>query len=71
MDARSTSSRLINSGRKAAAWTLSRDFWQQKNFRPHGLPALSSLAKTGFSPNRRHRFGDAIFSHRAVLRRLW
>jgi len=43
-----TSSRIAETAREPIAWTLSREFWQQKNFRAHRLRASSALAKTGF-----------------------
>ena len=40
--------RRFGAGRKRAARTLSRDFWQQKNFHNERLRVSSVLAKTGF-----------------------
>jgi hypothetical protein len=48
IDTPSLSLRLINSGKKWIARTLSRGFWQQKNFHAHRLRVSSPLAKTGF-----------------------
>jgi len=45
----STSSHLMKATRMRVAWTLSRDFWQQKNFHAHRLHVSSPLAKPGFS----------------------
>jgi hypothetical protein len=47
-DTPSISLRVINSGKKRIARTLSRGFWQQKNFHAHRLRVSSPLAKTGF-----------------------
>jgi len=41
-------SRVIEGARRCLARTLSRDVWQQKNFRAHRLRVSSPLAKTGF-----------------------
>jgi hypothetical protein len=46
--AQSMSSQLAGSRGKLVAWTLSRGFWQSKNFHAHRLRASSSLAKSRF-----------------------
>jgi hypothetical protein len=40
--------RVAATGRKRAAWTLSRHFWQSKNFQAFRVAAASALAKTSF-----------------------
>jgi hypothetical protein len=39
----------VDVGEKRPARTLSREFWQQKNFRARRVRVSSPLAKTGFS----------------------
>jgi hypothetical protein len=46
--AAATPSGSINVFSKRVVRTLSRDFWQQKNFHAHRLRVSSPLAKTGF-----------------------
>jgi hypothetical protein len=57
-------------GRKRAARTLSRDFWQQKNFYANRLRVSSALAKTGFLSESPPliRKGKRSVSHRAAAR---
>jgi hypothetical protein len=47
--ARSKSSRIDIGAQTGAARTLSRVFWQQKNFRAHRLRVSTPLANDGFS----------------------
>jgi hypothetical protein len=69
--ARSMSPRLIAAGKKRPAWTLSRGFWQQKNFHAHRLQVSSPLAKTGFSRESRAADSGARFHFSHELRQLW
>jgi hypothetical protein len=46
ISARSMSLRLGNAVKKPCTRTLSRKFWQQKNFRYHSVGVSSALAKT-------------------------
>ena len=57
-------------GGKRAARTLSRDFWQQKNFHANRLRVSSPLAKTGFLSESPPliRNGKRSVSHRAAAR---
>ena len=60
--ARTMSLRLSNAVKKPCARTLSRKFWQQKNFHCHSVGVASTLAKTelpgeSLSPIRTHAFG--------------
>jgi hypothetical protein len=48
IDAPSASLRLIGAVQNAVAWTLSRKFWQQKNFCVYRVGVSSALAKTEF-----------------------
>jgi hypothetical protein len=64
--------RLVESGRKRVAWTLSLGFWQEKNFSSPPALRLFVLAKTGLSgesppPIRKARF----FASRDASRLLW
>ncbi|MGO8910278.1 MAG: hypothetical protein ACLQDM_13310 [Bradyrhizobium sp.] len=58
------SSRVMAAAQILVARTLSREFWQQKNFCAHRLRASSPLAKTGFL--RESRVADS--EGRMVLR---
>jgi hypothetical protein len=65
---------------KCSARTLSREFWQQKNFHAHRLCVSSSLAKTGFLSESRAadsgveafvaRANFAIYGERSVHARM-
>jgi hypothetical protein len=56
------SPRLSNAVKKPCTRTLSRKFWQQKNFHCHSVGVASALAKTelpgeSLPPIRTHAFG--------------
>src|ERR1700687_4162867 len=58
--------RRVETGQRRVARTLSRNFWQQKNFHPHRLRVSSALAKTPFlsespAPIRDARFARLTF----------
>jgi hypothetical protein len=55
---------LIDAARTRVARTLSRNFWQQKNFRDHRLCVSSPLAKTGFL-----RESPRLIRHRVLAAR--
>jgi hypothetical protein len=57
----SMSPRLIAAGKKRPAWTLSRGFWQQKNFSCSPASSLVSARQNRFFARiARGRFGRAI-----------
>jgi hypothetical protein len=62
--AQSMSLRLSNAVKKPCARTLSRKFWQQKNFRCHGVRVASALAKTELPGESLSTDSDSRFSSR-------
>jgi len=67
----SMSLRLMETAQTRLARTLSRDFWQQKNFRAHRLRVSSPFAKTGFSRESIAADSRLLGAARVMHRRLW
>src|SRR5258708_38390751 len=68
--AQSMSLRSADGGEKHVARTLSRDFWQYKNFGAHRLCDSPALAKTGFcreSPAGDSRLAISWLARRAAV----
>jgi hypothetical protein len=71
IDAWSMWLRLVDAGKNHVARTLSRSFWQQKNFHVNRLRVSSSLAKTGFLRESRAADSPARFPIEGMHRCAW